>query len=187
MLSLGTVCLVLAFPLAAGLAILGGQLGRAIALRGAESVSRAGKAVRVAPVLVLTEPRLPTPSYEVMSVVDIAAPPATVWRYVVTFPDLPPPTEAVFRIGVAAPLRAPIDGTGVGAIGIATSRREFVEPIRAWEEGRLLALLGFQVMSSSRKRRGKGKVTGRGRLRQHTLAGVRSSRFVSRHRERQPD
>jgi uncharacterized membrane protein YhaH (DUF805 family) len=136
----GAVCLVLAFPLAAGVAILGGLLGRAIALRGAESASRAGMAVLVAPVLVLTEPRIPTPSYEVLSVVDIDAPPATVWRYVVTFPDLPPPTEAVFRIGVAAPLRARIDGSGVGAIRYCDfTTGSFVEPITAWEEGRLLA------------------------------------------------
>jgi uncharacterized membrane protein YhaH (DUF805 family) len=136
----GAVCLILAFPLAAGVAILGGLLGRAIALRGSEPVSRAWMGALFAPMLVLTEPRLPAPSYEALSVVEIDAPPATVWRYVVTFPDLPPPTEAVFRIGVAAPLRARIEGSGVGAIRYCDfTTGSFVEPITAWEEGHLLA------------------------------------------------
>ena len=136
----GAFCLALAFPLAAGVAVLGAVFGRAIALRGAEPPSRAGMAALIAPVLVLAEPRLPAPSYEVLSVVEINAPPPTVWRNVVTFPDLPSPSEAVFRIGVAAPLRARIAGTGVGAIRYCDfTTGSFVEPITRWEEGRVLA------------------------------------------------
>src|SRR2546426_10194380 len=64
------------------------------------------------------------------SVVDIAAPPQTVWRNVITFPDLPPPSERLFRIGVAAPLRARLDGSGVGAIRYCDfTTGSFVEPI----------------------------------------------------------
>jgi len=58
----------------------------------------------------------------------------------VTFPDLPPPTEWLFRAGVAAPTRARIEGRGVGAIRYCDfTTGSFVEPITAWEENRLLA------------------------------------------------
>jgi hypothetical protein len=75
-----------------------------------------------------------------MTVVEIAAPPEVVWRHVVTFPDLPPPTELLFRAGVAAPTRARIEGTGVGATRYCDfTTGSFVEPVTAWEENRLLA------------------------------------------------
>ncbi|MGH7538205.1 MAG: DUF805 domain-containing protein [Gemmatimonadales bacterium] len=140
----GAFCLVLAFPLAASVAALGAVLGRAIALRGVEPPARAGIAALVAPVLVLAEPRVPAPSYEVVTVAEIAAPPERVWHYVVTFPDLPPATEWPFRIGVAAPERARIEGTGTGAVRYCDfTTGSFVEPITAWQEGRLL---GFDIV-----------------------------------------
>jgi len=135
----GAFCLALAFPLAAVVGVAGGIFGRAIALRGAEPPSHAGLAALFAPLLVLAEPRTPPPLREVLTVVDIAAPPQTVWRNVITFPDLPPPSERLFRIGVAAPLRARLDGSGVGAIRYCDfTTGSFVEPITAWEENRLL-------------------------------------------------
>src|SRR3989441_1104936 len=131
----GAFCLALAFPLAAVVGVAGGIFGRAIALRGAEPRSHAGLAALFTPLLVLAEPRTPPPLQEVLTVVDIAAPPQTVWRNVITFPDLPPPSERLFRIGVAAPLRARLDGAGVGAIRYCDfTTGSFVEPIRRWEK-----------------------------------------------------
>lgn len=136
----GAFCLAMAFPLAALVAIPGALLGRAVALRGEEPAHRAGLGALVAPLLVLVTPRVPAPSYEAVSVVEIAATPEQVWQHVVTFPDLAPPTEWVFRIGVAAPERARIEGTGVGAVRYCDfTTGSFVEPITQWEEGRLLA------------------------------------------------
>ena len=143
----GAFCLVLAFPLAALVAIPGALLGRAVALRGEEPAHRAGLGALVAPLLVLATPRLPAPSYEAVSVVEIAATPEQVWQHVVTFPDLPPPTEWIFRIGVAAPLRARIEGTGIGAVRYCDfTTGSFVEPITQWDEGRLLA---FDIVSQA--------------------------------------
>ncbi len=136
----GAFCLAMAFPLAALVAIPGALLGRAVALRGDEPAHRAGLGALVAPILVLATPRLPAPSYEAVSVVDVAATTKRVWQHVVTFPDLAPPTEWVFRIGVAAPQKARIEGTGVGAVRYCDfTTGSFVEPITQWEEGRLLA------------------------------------------------
>ncbi|MGH7150622.1 MAG: hypothetical protein ACREIU_07990, partial [Planctomycetota bacterium] len=56
------------------------------------------------------------------------------------FPPLPPPTELVFRLGVAAPIGARIEGEGVGAIRRCIfTTGEFVEPIEVWAPGRELA------------------------------------------------
>src|SRR5713101_2866538 len=104
----GAFCLALAFPLAIPVGIVGGIFGRAIALRSAEPPGRTGLAALVAPLLVLLEPHVAPTVHEVVTVVEVAAPADVVWRRVVSFPDLPPPSEWVFRIGVAAPLRARI-------------------------------------------------------------------------------
>jgi hypothetical protein len=118
-------------------------LGRAVALRGAGPPARAGLAALLAPLVVLASPRQAAPSHEVVTAVDIDAPPAVVWRHVVTFPDLPPPSEWLFRAGVAAPLRARIERTGVGAMRYCDfTTGSFVEPITVWEENRRL---GFDI------------------------------------------
>ncbi len=142
----GILCVAMAVPLALAVAWPGALLGRMVAQRsfepgrGAAGGRGAGFAVLVAPLLLALEPRLPAPRHEVVSVVEIDAPPAVVWRHVVTFPDLPPPAEWLFRAGVAAPTRARIEGAGVGATRYCDfTTGSFVEPVTAWEEGRLLA------------------------------------------------
>ena len=71
----------------------------------------------------------------------IAAPPDVVWRHVIAFSEITPPTEWIFRTGIAYPMRARLVGEGVGAIRHCEfSTGAFVEPITAWEPGRLLAL-----------------------------------------------
>jgi hypothetical protein len=71
--------------------------------------------------------------------VEIEAPPERVWRHVVSFTELPPPEEWIFKAGVAHPLRAEIHGTGAGAVRHCVfSTGPFVEPILVWEEPRLL-------------------------------------------------
>jgi uncharacterized membrane protein YhaH (DUF805 family) len=140
----GVVCVTMAFPIAATLAILGAILGRAIALKTVEPPSRTGMAAVLLPLAVFLEPaRGPAPVQEVVTSVEIAAPPDQVWSTVIAFPELPPPTEWIFRVGVAAPLRAHLDGSGVGAVRYCEfTTGAFVEPITRWEPGRVL---GFTV------------------------------------------
>jgi len=135
----GAVCIVMAAPIALLVAWPGAVLGRAMARRASFGSSGAGMALLV-PLIVSVEPRLKPPSHEVLTVVEIAAPPEVVWRHVVAFPDLPAPTQLLFRAGVAAPTRARIHGRGVGAVRYCDfTTGSFVEPITAWEENRLLA------------------------------------------------
>jgi len=137
----GVVCIALAFPLAALLAVPGAILGRAVALRGAGPPLLAG--VLLAPVVVLVSPRQRAPSHEVVTVIEVDAPPAVVWRHVVSFPALAPPREWPFRAGIAAPMGARIVGTGVGATRYCDfTTGSFVEPVTVWEEDRRL---GFDI------------------------------------------
>jgi hypothetical protein len=76
----------------------------------------------------------------VLSTIEINVPPQKVWSNVVKFSDLPPSTDWLFKLGVAYPLRARIDGEGVGAVRYCEfSTGAFVEPITVWNEPNQLA------------------------------------------------
>lgn len=79
------------------------------------------------------------PTYEVTSTIDIDAPPAVVWRHVVSFSEITDTPGWMFRAGLAYPVRAVIEGEGPGAVRRCTfSTGDFVEPIEVWDEPRLL-------------------------------------------------
>src|SRR5439155_116718 len=117
------------------LVLYGIAAGLAVALPTAGGVGHLASLVVAIPVLAgLDGAHDPTPLYEVDDSVVVAAPPAEVWRNVVSFSELAPPTEALFRLGIAYPIRARIDGVGAGAIRRCEfSTGTFVEPIRAWD------------------------------------------------------
>jgi hypothetical protein len=141
----GAVCLMMAMPIAYVFGILGAFFGHCLQ-RNSRSAS-SDMAVLVvlllaSPTLMGLEAALPqrAPLYAVRTSVVVDAPPAAVWRNVIAFPDLPLPTEVLFRAGVAYPQRAHIVGMGVGAVRYCEfSTGAFVEPITAWEPGRALA------------------------------------------------
>ena len=81
-----------------------------------------------------------SPVYAVKTSVVIEANAQTVWSNVVSFAQLPPPTETIFKTGIAYPIRAEIAGRGIGAVRHCVfSTGEFVEPITVWDEPRLLS------------------------------------------------
>jgi hypothetical protein len=138
----GLICIAMAAPIAAPLGILGAILGRAVAGAGGPRTAPLLPLLLALPLVAGAE-RLagtPTPEYCVLSVVEIAAPPEAVWPHVVAFPDLPEPDDWFFRCGIACPLRARIEGSGVGAIRHCEfTTGDFVEPITAWDPPRRLA------------------------------------------------
>ena len=80
-----------------------------------------------------------SPSFVVQSEIDIDAPPEVVWNRVVRFPDMPPPRQWMFKLGVARPIRAELDGTGASATRYCVfSTGRAVEPVRIWDEPKLL-------------------------------------------------
>ncbi len=138
----GLICLLMAMPLALLLAALGGVMGYVIQRRPAPP-STAGLVALLLflPLLMGMEEAgaLQPPVFEVKSSVDIQAPPERVWKNVVAFTQIPPPTQWFFRAGVAYPIRAEISGKGPGAVRHCVfSTGPFVEPIQVWDEPRLL-------------------------------------------------
>jgi hypothetical protein len=137
----GLVCILMAAPFAMGAASLGSLVGYWIRARWRVRDS-AFLLLLALPVLLGAEAAvLPDPPLEeVRSSIEIDAPPPQVWKHVVSFSELPPPNEWIFRTGLAYPLRADIDGRGPGAIRHCIfSTGPFVEPIEVWEEPRLLS------------------------------------------------
>lgn len=140
----GVFCLLMASPLVIALVLLGVALGKAIH----NPKHALAPALLLAPLLGGVEAQLPNhPALRsVETVVDIQAPPETVWRHVIEFPDLPQPREWYFQAGIAYPIRARIEGRGPGATRYCEfSTGPFVEPITTWDEPRLLA---FRVTSN---------------------------------------
>lgn len=139
----GVVCIAMALPLAIVVSLLGSRFGRFVARRDRTSSAYAIVVALTIPIstpLVDPEKGEALPLHAVQTVIEIDADTGTVWRHVIAFPPLAPPTEPIFRTGVAYPVRADIAGAGVGAIRYCVfSTGAFVEPIRAWQPGRLLA------------------------------------------------
>ncbi len=143
----GIVCLLMALPLLTASAAVGCLVGYAITRHAAIPAGVSpGAAVMALPMLFLAEQLNPLPPpipLPVESSVVVNAPPSVVWDRVIAFPPLAPPTEAIFRLGVAAPMRAVIHGHGVGAIRRCEfTTGAFVEPVTVWNPGREL---GFDV------------------------------------------
>jgi uncharacterized membrane protein YhaH (DUF805 family) len=146
----GIICLAMAAPLALGLALMGALLGYFIQYHSPRPAGHAAALILIllgVPALMgaesvegIVEPVLP-----VRTTIDIDAPPATVWRHVVSFSELPAPTHWIFKLGFAYPTRATIVGRGVGAVRHCEfTTGAFVEPITVWDEPRRLA---FDVAS----------------------------------------
>jgi hypothetical protein len=138
----GVVCLLMALPLAAALGMMGGVVGRQIALRGRASLTGAAAILFLVPTGALVEKVTTSapPTYEVVTSVDVAAPATIVWQKVVQFKEIEAPLPWYFRTGIAYPVRATIAGHGVGAIRRCEfSTGSFVEPITVWDEPRRLA------------------------------------------------
>jgi uncharacterized membrane protein YhaH (DUF805 family) len=145
----GLVCLAMALPLALPFSIAGGLTAyQLLAGRsGSLTPTRVTSCVAVLPLLMLGEhiANVQPPVRPVVTTITINAPAGVVWKNVIAFPPLAPPKDLIFRTGIAYPIGAVIEGTGVGAVRRCRfSTGDFVEPITVWDENRLLA---FKVAS----------------------------------------
>ncbi len=140
----GVICILMAAPFALALAAFGGMLGYAMQ---AGYWLHKGTPATLMVVLLFTpafqgverwvKPQAET--FEVRTAIEVNAPPEKVWNQVVAFAEIPPPTELLFRAGIAYPIRAEISGHGVGAVRHCIfSTGPFAEPIEVWDEPRLL-------------------------------------------------
>lgn len=137
----GLICLAMSIPLTVPLGALGGYF--TYALRRSRVQSNGTAAFLL--LLPLSAGTLgfdltaKPPVYEAHTSIEIAAAPEQVWKYVVSFSEMPPPDEWFFKAGVAYPERVGIVGSGVGAMRYCEfSTGPFVEPITIWDKPRLL-------------------------------------------------
>jgi hypothetical protein len=145
----GIICLGMAAPIALCEATIGAWIAHSIQRTSGPTGSGNGPvavACLTLPLLILIESlSIISPiEFAVTSYVAIDASPEIVWRHVISFQELPPPHEWIFRLGIAYPERAEIDGSGVGALRHCIfSTGEFLEPITTWDEPNRL---GFDVI-----------------------------------------
>ncbi len=146
----GLICLLMALPLALLIAVPGAFLG----MLASRAVT--GRASSVLPLLLVflfpclvafeNTRRAGAPLRAVTTSVEIDAPIQEVWKTVIAFPRIDSAPDGIFRMGIAYPIKASIEGRGVGAIRLCTfCTGDFVEPVTLWDENRLLA---FDVKSS---------------------------------------
>jgi hypothetical protein len=141
----GLICILLAAPLGAAIAVVGGAIGRGLALarRGGPTPMMS---VALLPFVFALEAAMP-PNIVIQTSesIDIGAPPADVWRALTATDDIQPAAGLVFRLGLAYPLRSRIisgrvGGERVGEFSTGTAR----ERITQWLPGHRLA---FTVLS----------------------------------------
>jgi hypothetical protein len=139
----GAICILMAAPIGIVLAVLGGFVGCLIVYNRTIPLSPVAMVLVLAsvPFTMGMEKRAvdAPPLMSVTTSVVIDAPPEMVWPNVVSFTIIPAQRDWILHTGVAYPVRARIDGHGVGAIRHCIfSTGEFVEPIEVWDENHLL-------------------------------------------------
>ena len=118
----GLICVAMAAPLILPIGAVGGLIGKAIA----DASRRPGRellaALLVLPLLAGGESRLArSREAVVLTSVEIAAPPETVWEHVVDFPELTEQPAWYFQWGIACPQRAGSSAAARARRGIAIS------------------------------------------------------------------
>lgn len=141
----GLICIAMAAPLGILFTWLGSLIGFSIVKKGTK---------RSSVIVLIFLAFIPTTAFiekdfepelnSVVTSIEIEADLSTVWRNVVEFPQLEAPKEFIFRTGIAYPINAKIEGSGVGAIRYCNfTTGSFVEPITVWNEN---SLLKFDVL-----------------------------------------
>ena len=142
----GVVCLVLASPIIAVTGLVGAALGSRLAGLGRRGRGTTLTSVAFIPLMLVAEVVLPPrATFDSVERVDVAAPPAAVWNAVVHMSPITEAPDALFRWGLAYPLRGEIEGEGVGAVRRSVfSTGETFERVTTWRPG---AELAFAVLS----------------------------------------
>jgi uncharacterized membrane protein YhaH (DUF805 family) len=141
----GVICILMAFPVVFAAIFIGALVGRMMAGLSTTKGPAPLCLLLALPLSTWVEQNVEaTPAREVASAIEIDAPIEVVWEHVVAFSELPEPEGWLFDTGIAYPMRARIEGRGVGAVRYCEfSTGAFVEPITVWDEPHRL---GFDVI-----------------------------------------
>jgi hypothetical protein len=140
----GLICVLMAAPLAALIALAGAELGYEIQSYRHDRPIRPGDmlALFLLIPLIMGAEKVSPPDpalHRVTTTVEIDSPPQRVWDELIAFSEMTDRPNWLFRMGIAYPVRAEIRGRGPGAVRYCVfSTGAFVEPIEVWDEPRLL-------------------------------------------------
>jgi hypothetical protein len=149
----GLICIAMSIPLTVPLGALGGCFTYAARRSRVQSNGTAVLLLLPLSAGTLGFDLTAKPSvFEAHTSVEIAAKPEKVWKYVVSLSEMPPPDEWFFKAGIAYPERVGIVGSGVGAVRYCEfSTGPFVEPIKIWDEPRMLQFSVTESPASMRE------------------------------------
>lgn len=136
----GVICIAMAAPIGLLLTWVGSLIGYAIINKTPNNAPTTMLIlIGIIPTMAFIEKDNEPTLNSVVTSIEINADPQTVWKNVVEFPQLNEPNEFIFKTGIAYPINAKIEGTGVGAVRHCNfTTGSFVEPITVWDEPRLL-------------------------------------------------
>jgi uncharacterized membrane protein YhaH (DUF805 family) len=149
----GLLCIILAAPLAFGTALVGGQLGRAIAVHSRRPPRQVLSGLALLPLVFALENLLPVAAhFDTQSKIQINAPPEVVWKILIRTDLSDAPVSLPFRLGVAYPLRGEVIGEGAGAIRLGEfSTGTVVERVTEWILNRKLAFVMLNEVPAMRE------------------------------------
>jgi hypothetical protein len=139
----GLICIIMAAPIAIGAAVIGGLLGRAIALASRRPTTQALSGFVFLPVVYALEFLFPPAiDFDSLQTINVNAPPEAVWKSLLRLDMTGEPLPLPFRLGVAYPLRGEVIGEGVGAVRHGEfSTGTAIERVTEWVPNRKLAFV----------------------------------------------
>jgi hypothetical protein len=139
----GIVCVLLAAPIGIAAAMVGGMLGRAVALASRRPPHQMIFGLAVLPLAFGAESAIPSAAnFDTTETISVHAPPERVWSCIVRTGPIEEPPSFPFRLGVAYPLRGEIVGSGVGAVRYGVfSTGTAVERVTEWVPERKLSFV----------------------------------------------
>lgn len=148
----GAACIVMAAPLGIPIAMVGGAMGRAIALRNRRPAQTLS-AVALLPLIFAIEAVLPPmTAFDTDETMTVDAPPGRVWDAIVHMARIDAPLALPFRLGVAYPLSGEIVGEGVGAVRHGEfSTGTAIEQVTEWVADRKLAFVVLNDVPAMRE------------------------------------
>jgi uncharacterized protein with PQ loop repeat len=133
----GIICIAVLLPLAGVFSLIGALFGYSVQFIRQKRSGRIESSL-LCGVIVTLSLAIPVPDSPVLKTVShitIDRPPRDVWPHIIAFSEIEKPKEWLFLRGVAYPIRARIEGYGVGAVRYCEfSTGPFVEPITVWNE-----------------------------------------------------
>jgi uncharacterized membrane protein YhaH (DUF805 family) len=139
----GIVCIIMAAPLGVGMALIGGVLGRAMAVQTRRPAGQPLQCIALLPLMFAVENVLPPVAhFETEQTIVVAAPPDAVWQSILSTDSVEGPLALPFRLGVAYPIRGEVLSEGVGAVRYGEfSTGTAIERMTEWVPNRKLAFV----------------------------------------------